>query len=513
LLLEATQEQQKKLSHPDKTLLRSKLKSFETRHNGKFKVGSFYTGSGMEFHPIRLLMHIWGMCFGVAIEVTIAFIVEKVEWRRTFCTDEWKPEQAFDNTLDLMNNNWRGHDHISDKDDVPLSPCDMLLGGFECDDRSLLNNHNRESSDNGISEGSGRTGSTAQAIIKFVIARRCRALLENLKVLGAKNLQAMLDQFNEEHFLVVPIVLEAREYGSNVRRERQWFYIEPVPENYQQKVEDLRLPAWAEKLKDIIREQKTGAGNLDEFLLDDADPRLAAWHAKEVEQKNQDAKQAKRKSGEGALSKSAVDHQVAFFDVGLPWPAEIPNTISQALAMYPQSYHEKAVYYTANFSGESLETAHDLNMSLDYGSSAPAGKINCIVCSSVYFLRLRRRLLFGYEALRLQGFPVHLLRTELSQTRGMQLAGNSFNAFKIPALITGIFVHSPSIDVDIAKEPTETQITGEDCNCDDQDEGKNDAEIISDEEADNDSNDVINDDLLGSSASSDDICGSQVFDL
>ena len=129
-----------------------------------------------------------------------------------------------------------------------------------------------------------------------------------------------------------------------------------------------------------------------------------------------------------------------------------------ALSPWPESFVERAHFYQSLHSKNRCaeERTHDLNMSLEYGSGADSS-FPCIVCSSSMYMIKRGRMASWWGCLRLQGYPVHRCgHLLLTQHQGMELAGNAFNGFVIPPLITAAFI----LDPDIASEPllSSTQI-------------------------------------------------------
>ena len=86
-------------------------------------------------------------------------------------------------------------------------------------------------------------------------------------------------------------------------------------------------------------------------------------------------------------------------------------------------------------------------MSLEYSSGADYS-FPCTVCSSSMYIIKRGRMASWWECLRLQGYPVHRLdHLLLTQHQGMELAGNAFNGFVIPPLITAAFILDPGIAI------------------------------------------------------------------
>ena len=157
MLVDAVKLQLRKLSHVDSSALRREIGEIAVAHKGTLRVGSLFSGCSMEMHSLSCLRSVRQQSFRRDILFKYVFAAEKVEWRRNFIINQWSPEQCFGDVIELCENGWEGKDYISGETRY-LAKCDILFAGFECDDRSLLNNFNRKSSENGFEENTGRTG-------------------------------------------------------------------------------------------------------------------------------------------------------------------------------------------------------------------------------------------------------------------------------------------------------------------------------------------------------------------
>jgi len=155
----------------------------------------------MQMHCLSCLRSVWQQSFGRDILFKYVFTAEKVEWRRNFIINQWSPEQCFGDVIELCENGWEGKDYISGETRY-LAKCDICFAGFACGD-SELNNSDLQSSENGMEENSGRTGSTARATLDLITRCRCRAFLENLEVLGQQNMHYLTKCLNDNRMIVV----------------------------------------------------------------------------------------------------------------------------------------------------------------------------------------------------------------------------------------------------------------------------------------------------------------------
>ncbi len=125
----------------------------------------------------------------------------------------------------------------------------------------------------------------------------------------------------------------------------------------------------------------------------------------------------------------------------------------------PQRMREAAHYYTfrqkALERSQDVESFHDLNPSCRFMCSDVTETVNTIICSSVIWQRLSRKVLAGFELLMLQGYPLDLITTtEVSNSHLTELAGNAFNAWAvapIALLIVGLIPLSSTSSAECAK--------------------------------------------------------------
>ena len=446
MLLAAVKLQLGNLSFADSSALRQRIGEIVATHKGIFRVGSLFSGCSMEMPALLCLESVWKNMFGRDISFQYVFAAEKVEWRRNFVIEQCKPKQAFGDVIELAEKDWEGKDYISGETRY-LETCDILFAGFECDDRSLLNNKDRKTSDHGIEDNSGRTGSTARATLDLITKRRCRAFLENLKVLGQSNVNYLTKTLNDKRMIVITLMMQANHYGSRTRRERQWFYVAPVETHIDQLAEDYERPPWVSRFLTIVQAMRISAEPLSSFLFKEDDLRLAEWHSLERQRRVSLESRSKPGSSQNQILKWKTDHQILYSEHDLQWPPVLSGDMKLALSPWPESITERAYFLKCVHAKTSKtgERTHDLNMSLEYGSGADES-FPCIVCSSKMYMISRGRMASWWECLRLQGYPVHRLgHLLLSQNQGMELAGNAFNGFVIPPLVVAAFILDPDI--------------------------------------------------------------------
>ena len=205
---------------------------------------------------------------------------------------------------------------------------------------------------------------------------------------------------------------------------------------------------------------RIGHLHLDDCLWPNDHGILIRW----LEKQRQEARLKTATKSEG-LNWMDV-HQEFFLEHDLVWPPrlDLMAGFSVNVEFLPRREQECAWAYVHLNASSQEETSHDLNMSLDWLSRVVAICV-CLVCSSCVWLSKRCRLLHGFEALRLQGFPIHLLHEDrLTSKKAMHMAGNAFNGFVYAAIMVSAMMHlpwpglpqlePPFIDLDMMEPPS-----------------------------------------------------------
>lgn len=209
-------------------------------------------------------------------------------------------------------------------------------------------------------------------------------------------------------------------------------------------------PEWFDCVGRLIGSMSIPPFDLEEFLLPDDDDGITEWRATCFEQRKKDK--------EDALSAFHEKHLHAYNEIDLAWPPDY-GEFGPCSSHLCRRMREVAYYFTQKLRHQTLETVHDLNMSIDFMSEPRLGGCPCLVSTARPWLRRRQRDLIGDEALALQGWDILRQREprdgpvsgrgRREQGRGgfsnqqkLDLAGNAFCGFVIApvlvALITSI---------------------------------------------------------------------------
>ena len=428
--------QHSRLKEATNVALKDSLHGLKRRGASVVRVGTFFSGTEVARHSMETCFALWGQLYNVTLEVEHVFSIEHTGWIRDFIRQHFKPRHLFDCVLKMAADGWRGTDLLTGQRGVSLPDIDILFAGFECDDASTLNT-SRGMSGNEVEFGLGRTGGTGLVTLHFVVSRRCRALLENLKTIGAANIRFIIKFCNEHLMLVLCPMMSAIRYGAPMRRERQWFYITPVTSPIDQLAEEYEPPAWEVKFFDTLTCMQIEPIPLADFLLPEDDNGLAAHiarcgSAEPTEQTDKD--------------RYKQDHVTMYVEAGLLWPPRLPTWFMDRLGYLTARYREVAWYYVclARRQAQEHEWVHDLNLSLGWNSTAK-DSCPCATCLSTFLLTQRLRVISWWEAMRMQGWLVHRIDIlALSQRTGMELAGNAFSGFVINPLLVASLAHDAS---------------------------------------------------------------------
>ena len=346
----------------------------------------------------------------------------------------------FEDSVKLSLSDWCGIDRKTGSE-MKLSPVDVIMGGFECDSISACN-ENANDNRHCIEKGTDKTGSTAVALLKYIKDfRPAIAIMENVKAIKGPNLSQVVKVLNKDGYYVWNPVLRSQDYGASMRRERQYMIgIKTSNEAINQFDLDFTVAPWIHRMNIVLLSMRIGQGSLKDVLLDESDPRLELFQ--EI-----DRSTSKRSKKDDAVW--MIDHQTMFMDENAEWPVKIDKGASdrflQNTSNFPRRMQEVCYYYEylkapRECPAGSMST-HDINMSLTWGSTA-CDILVCIITSSVIWLTKRQRVLRGWEALRAQGFPAHLVKHDaLTENKFIELAGNAFSGFVLTPLFISILSH------------------------------------------------------------------------
>jgi len=436
-------------------LLRKRFVSLPRR---RITIATFFSGTEIYF---IMWMRLAAMChalFGSKLELSLEWTVEKDAWKRDFTGPRTPSKHAFADVIQLAKDNWKGHDFVTGGQER-LYSTDIAAAGFECDTVSKLTHDSTASACMELQ--SGKTGTTGRATLLCIVRFRfALTFLENSSILGLRNIMYIINYLNFYGFYVYHCLIKGEKHGSPSRRERQIMLVTPVSETEIDQTESSFVhPAWVKEMALCLESVEIGPGNPDRVLLDMADPLYLEFldtmgkdrdEKREKEQKRKKAAEKVRRSREswevqpdddGGCENYEADHLELYKNNQLDWPPDIESVPELAVGVQhlQRRMQEAAFFHCArprSAEEQHARTFHDLQPSLKFLSSV-VDQTNTIVCTSVIFDRLRKKVLSGLELLLLQGYPLELLlRDDLpSNVHMTELAGNAFNAWAVLAVM------------------------------------------------------------------------------
>ena len=317
--------------------LRSFLQTLADCNDGKFSYGSFFSGSEMA-HVV--LMELFKLCreyFGIQIDVELAFVAEKERARRKFILDHCHPTHVFEDVLQLRSDGWKGPDLLNEMTDTPVPHAHFFFAGFECDSVSGYNRGSEGQKTMGdcVSKEKGKTGQTAVATLEFIFERRFTcSILENVKTLGAQNINTIISRCNENGMFVRNMCRDAALFGSPEHRMRQYFLVFPVSDSpIEQFNEDFEAPGWVNEFVQVLDSLQMDAISVENVLFPDGHPMLST---------DEETQLQKRPTKKSKTDEWQAEHLDAFRRHGLRWPPVFPEQFEARTCGLPRRQQEAA---------------------------------------------------------------------------------------------------------------------------------------------------------------------------
>ena len=422
-----------------KVLLFANLIRHQERNESgqRLKVASGCSGSDVFKDALSSLTNIWKDKHGMPLEVDHVFSVDHDAGKRKWLIDHFELSYLFSemkhvgegNAYDVLTSKW-----------VVVPTADIWIFGFECDSISSLNPHasqNRTCAQD-FSEKTGSSLGHALAYEKYGlptwIVIEITRTVHTLPKDGSKSVYQMLTiSLNRRGIYVMCQTLWAQKYGPPNSRGRVWIVGQRISgDSIDQTAEGFHAPGWAADLRSMYRALERPPLPLDRFLLGPLESTviLHGNDSRFEKPKEQQTPPSKKNKGEDY---KAI-HLHAFSGAGLKWPPDWSGPWCHLWnkVQYLSNRHKEIVYYyTTKNDGLETETSHDLNFNLMWDSNTE-DIVCCVATSSFIWLRRRERLLFGEEALALQGVGHRRQsagREFYSQSECYRVAGDAFNGF------------------------------------------------------------------------------------
>ena len=313
--------------------------------------------------------------------------------------------------------------------------------GYSCKDLSLLNNFSREFADDCLAQGDGTSGQTWKGNMRYV--RRAHpplVFIENVKqALKNKNLDTMRRDLEAEGYILVDLVLNARDAAFPQDRVRAWFCAV---------LKQFASPEWRPKFMKVVASVKCADSDvmpMSKFVFPPGHSYvtevLACKRHAAAKRKQRRAVPMQRSKTKRAKPKWIVDHWRARRFLNLPAaPKDYRPNIKHAADACGMCDRERdllsIVEAGCHLSSAATEIKHSApRVVLQAGAKKQISRgTSCLLPASKIVLWPpvvdKARLLTGLEALSLQGVPPeHHEGTGrvIGDADYMSLAGNAFN--------------------------------------------------------------------------------------
>lgn len=319
----------------------------------------------------------------------------------------------------------------------------MLVAGYSCKGMSALKGTSREDV---LPSESGSSGKTAAALIAFLKRFRIPVtILENVEEMAkeegqSRNVAYLHSALRSAGYMIMTKLLWANCYGLPQARKRAWSVVVHM-DTFGFTSESAR-----EHLKAVfklVEQLKKAPPSLDEFLLKPDHDKVRAELHRRQETMRGDKKEdpsflglhQKHMAGKGVCWRTLAapaDVQTS------PWFATLPprekEIVGYALALHP------------NMLGV------DAGQRIDRAAILTGEHMNTITPGAKIFMTWKwgaqqkplNRLLLGWEALMLQGYPVQALKGHsLSDPQMFDLAGNAFPSTILAAIYLSTYIVLP----------------------------------------------------------------------
>lgn len=445
--------------------------------HGDFRMSSACTGSGM-----AEVVHA-ELCRLLDAPSHVAFSCEKVKTKRQFYQGCVMPHLSshgcmFEEMSSLAEVvapcAYHGHDCKVE------SRTDVHVCGFSCKDLSKLNNcWSHEERQNILEKGLGSTGKTFASLTAYAARCRPRCLilenvdeLEDSKLEENPNLDFLYTAFSSIGYSVGQKTLKTSSFGLPQARRRVYFV---AIHHDSFGLLPARSQALAERIVDLVDTFQTKALQIGDLLVSSTDPVLVEEMGQlrdksKIQTTNQD-------------TKWPADHEMLFKSKGLTWKDLQPSPSLLANEWYmnlSRAKKEVLNYYLYrgknNLDTKGLPTSIDLSQHISRAPRGHDGTLQTLTPKMCTWVtrpfrceedkRAKRlkfpedgRILLGFEAMCLQGFPATWLRhIKTSNSLLLDLAGNAFSA----TVFAAVYIAALSELPDIADLPGDKPSAGDD---------------------------------------------------
>jgi site-specific DNA-cytosine methylase len=416
------------------------------------RIGTACSGTDVAILGIQAIARILNGMFDVELTCVHAWSCEVDEQKQRFLMDQFDLKCLF---ADLCSLSSSTAVNLKTNEQEAIPPVDVLVCGFSCKDLSTLKPmaNSVGSRDTVLARVVGSSGSTLHGILGFAFAHHPQCIImENVPnaVRAAtnddeedsdaeqgtllKNKEYLVKSFGDIGYYLHINLMNALHQGFPHSRARVYMVA------FRKDLFNCDITTRLEQMYLAFPELDTV--RLDEFLL--CEDECEEWSMKERKRKK------RTKATDCGSSKWTTLHNKMFTNAGLSWPPseqELRRACGRGFCSVPGPFslhtrEAEIVYYTALVKPLSMtsdaEESIDLSQNLDR-TAVKRWHVGCLTPGQRIWLRRHQRLLFGEEALRLQGYW-RVDKDVRSFTDGelKDLGGNAFcvGSFAISWLVT-----------------------------------------------------------------------------
>ncbi|CAE7749628.1 unnamed protein product, partial [Symbiodinium sp. CCMP2456] len=453
-------------------------------------VGTACSGSDAPVLVLKSFLAAVQQQYGVSVQLQHIFSCEHDDSKQAFLErmytrtpDRVDMQHLFDSTQQLRRGPGKEALDVLTKQPETIPSCSDLYFGFPCQDISKLNNASRQASNRtAVKDGAHRTGSVFKDIMRYVeklvVAAECEDTVP-LQAMIMENVLGLLDRprgvdvdtglkyhNNMEYvdlavrkvgFCMIPLQVDPRMFGMPVARPRLFLLCLPLQKLVDAGVSEDQLRAMAtQHMQKLLVSQMR---DLDDFLLNDADPLIQEDYAKAVdlaERRQQKlesdlgtAKRAPKRKAETedaavpkakiAKCKWAETHTKAMELMGKDWwesYAPSPATLKKFPGLHALTDRQLDLCQVFGIGfPDSRKAIVDLSQGLrsaSYVKRIMHNRCDVVTPHGQQLITHRARCVSGLEALHLQGLHWGVDHDRLSDIRSdllRSLAGNAMNTY------------------------------------------------------------------------------------
>ena len=480
-----------KLSASSKMMLSLGIKALKDvlPSDGTLPIGSFLSGSEVQFFCWVYLCEHWAKCHGDELSLTprLEFAVENEPQRQAWIREYARPSDLFQCVHRVAA---AGHGTAATvRGSAVLRDVVHVTFGIECDSISGLSS-GWNARLGCVEQDKERTGQSAVSCLRIIFLHKIASWLaecvQNLRTKNQKTDKSPADNIvllaNENGYVVWIKDLQSSDYGDPTVRVRTFLYGQyvGVEVSMKQQNETPEVPDWFAALDGMVADMAIPPASISACLLDSDDAEVIGCNSadpKATELTTAPGKPAKRRKlqidkKEKKVEAYETEHLQMFNSAGLDWPPTLYEEFeAKTIGLGSSRRMRELVYYDEKTLGSANDltqlAVRDVNLSAQWGKVCE-GEASCIASSTVLWVRGPRthfvageefqerrspeivdRVACGAELMRVNGWSEAFERhgqpssgRYTNKFKG-QMAGNMMTSGVLSALFTAIVATTP----------------------------------------------------------------------